>query len=199
MSVNQFTGQTIDAARRALATRLAAAANDSAELDARLLVGAALGLDLTGMITAAHRALTADESTPLQALAPRRPARAPVPRSLGITECWGLALPPPCRTPGPASTEAPVRGRRSSEKAWAANVESRPSTMMRRLSRTVSFNAAFERAARSALTVAVEVQAAIPHRTTSGITPATQVLRHLKSPCLQGPAGREPEKKQTLG
>jgi release factor glutamine methyltransferase len=55
MSVNQFTGQTSDAARRALATRLAAAANDSAELDARLLVGAALGLDLTGMITAALR------------------------------------------------------------------------------------------------------------------------------------------------
>ena len=31
---------------------------DSAELDARLLVGAVLGLDLTGMITGAHRRLT---------------------------------------------------------------------------------------------------------------------------------------------
>ncbi|ERF79816.1 peptide chain release factor N(5)-glutamine methyltransferase [Bradyrhizobium viridifuturi] len=92
MSVNQFTGQTIDAARRALATRLAAAANDSAELDARLLVGAALGLDLTGMITAAHRALTADESTRLEALAQRRLAGEPVARILGIKEFWGLPL-----------------------------------------------------------------------------------------------------------
>ena len=39
-----FANQTIEAARRALATKLQSAANDSAELDARLLVGHALSL-----------------------------------------------------------------------------------------------------------------------------------------------------------
>ncbi|MHC2338415.1 peptide chain release factor N(5)-glutamine methyltransferase [Bradyrhizobium sp. USDA 4454] len=91
-SVNQFTGQTIDAARRALTTRLATAGNDSAELDARLLVGAALGLDLTGMITAAHRALTATEADQLESLAQRRLAGEPVARILGVKEFWGLPL-----------------------------------------------------------------------------------------------------------
>ena len=50
-------GQTVETARRTLTARLKSAAIDSAELDARLLVGAALGLDLTGMITGAHRRL----------------------------------------------------------------------------------------------------------------------------------------------
>ena len=48
--------QTVEAARRALTARFKSAAIDSAELDARMLVGAALGLDLTGLITAARPA-----------------------------------------------------------------------------------------------------------------------------------------------
>jgi len=91
-SVSDSTGQTIDAARRALTARLQAAGNDSAELDARLLVGAALGLDLTGMITAAQRMLTPDESDRLDAFARRRLAGEPVARILGIKEFWGLPL-----------------------------------------------------------------------------------------------------------
>ena len=83
---------TIDAARRALAARLQSAGIDSSELDARLLIGHALGLDLTGMITAASRALTTDESNRLEALVSRRLAGEPVARILGHKEFWGLSL-----------------------------------------------------------------------------------------------------------
>jgi release factor glutamine methyltransferase len=48
-----FAGRTVEAARRRLTARLRANAIDSAELDARILVGAVLGLDLTGMIAEA--------------------------------------------------------------------------------------------------------------------------------------------------
>ncbi|MHC2466272.1 release factor glutamine methyltransferase [Bradyrhizobium embrapense] len=91
-SVSHFAGQSIDAARRVLAARLQAVGNDSAELDARLLVGAALGLDLTGMVKAAKRTLTHDETDRLENLARRRLAGEPVARILGIKEFWGLPL-----------------------------------------------------------------------------------------------------------
>lgn len=83
---------TVESARRALAARLKAAGNDSAALDARLLVGAALDLDLTGMITAAGRAIAPDESIRLDAFAQRRLAGEPVARILGMKEFWGLPL-----------------------------------------------------------------------------------------------------------
>lgn len=83
---------TIEAARRALATRFRSAGIDSAEIDARLLVGHALNLDLTGMITAAERTLSAAESNRLDALARRRLAREPIARILGHKEFWGLRL-----------------------------------------------------------------------------------------------------------
>lgn len=89
---DSFANQTIEAARRALATRLQSAATDSAELDARLLIGHALGLDLTGLITAAQRRLTPDESERLEAFASRRLAGEPVARILGEKEFWGLPL-----------------------------------------------------------------------------------------------------------
>jgi release factor glutamine methyltransferase len=83
---------TVEAARRALAAHLQSAGIDSAELDARLLIGHALGLDLTGMIRAADRALTPDESNRLDALASRRLAGEPVARILGHKEFWGMQL-----------------------------------------------------------------------------------------------------------
>jgi release factor glutamine methyltransferase len=83
-------GQTVETARRALATRFKADGIDSAELDARLLVGSVLGLDLTGIITAANRTLSEDESKRLEALAARRLKREPVARILGHKEFWGL-------------------------------------------------------------------------------------------------------------
>ena len=85
-------GQTVESIRRSLAARLKAAGHDTAELDARLLVGAVLGLDLTGLVTGAKRALTKDEADRLERLAQRRLAGEPVARILGIKEFWGLPL-----------------------------------------------------------------------------------------------------------
>jgi release factor glutamine methyltransferase len=85
-------GQTVETARRSLTNRFDTAGFDCAELDARMLVGAALGLDLTGMITAAKRQLTPDESNQLEAMAQRRLVGAPVARILGVKEFWGLSL-----------------------------------------------------------------------------------------------------------
>jgi len=68
-----LAGQTVDAARRTLTARFKSSSIESAELDARMLVGAALGLDLTGLISAAGRRLTADES-------------------IRLGEFWGLPL-----------------------------------------------------------------------------------------------------------
>jgi release factor glutamine methyltransferase len=85
-------GQTVETARRTLTARFKSAAIDSAELDARLLVGTALGLDLTGMITGAHRRLTLDETNRLDEFARRRLAGEPVARILGFKEFWGLPL-----------------------------------------------------------------------------------------------------------
>ncbi|KRR20444.1 protein-(glutamine-N5) methyltransferase, release factor-specific [Bradyrhizobium lablabi] len=83
---------TVETARRALAAQLKSAAVDSAELDARLLTGHALGLDLTGIITSAERQLTVDESARLEDFARRRLAGEPVARILGQKEFWGLPL-----------------------------------------------------------------------------------------------------------
>lgn len=84
--------ETVETARRALAARFRAAEIESAELDARLLVGTALGLDLTGLITSANRELTSDESNHLESLAARRLDGEPVARILGQKEFWGLPL-----------------------------------------------------------------------------------------------------------
>jgi release factor glutamine methyltransferase len=92
VSVDDTAGQTIEAARRALTARFKAGAIDSAELDARLLAGAVLGLDLTGMMTAASRLLTSDESACLEQFAARRLKGEPVARILGHKEFWGLSL-----------------------------------------------------------------------------------------------------------
>ena len=87
-----LAGQTVEAARRILAARFRNHAVDSAELDARMLVGAGLGLDLTGVIAAANRLLTSEESTQLEDFARRRLDGVPVARILGQKEFWGLAL-----------------------------------------------------------------------------------------------------------
>lgn len=87
---NPFAGQSIESARRALAAQLKSARLDEAELDARILVGAALGLDLTGLVTQAARPLTAAEALRLAQHAQRRIAGEPVARILGAREFWGM-------------------------------------------------------------------------------------------------------------
>ncbi|SHN75985.1 peptide chain release factor N(5)-glutamine methyltransferase [Bradyrhizobium erythrophlei] len=87
-----FAGESVEAARRALAARLRQHGIDSADLDARLLAGAVFGLDLTGMIAATTRIVTPDEAMRLEDFLHRRTAGEPVARILGTKEFWGLNL-----------------------------------------------------------------------------------------------------------
>ena len=87
---NPFTGLTIASARRALSAQLKSAGLDEAELDARVLLGAAVGLDLTGLIAQAERPLSGAAATRLHKYAQRRLAHEPVARILGAKEFWGL-------------------------------------------------------------------------------------------------------------
>ena len=89
---NPFAGSSVDTARRTLTAIFKSGSIESAELDARILAGAALGLDLTGLITAAARPLSATEAVRLEELARRRLAGEPVARILGLKEFWGLPL-----------------------------------------------------------------------------------------------------------
>ena len=87
-----LTGQSVDQARRALTATLKANGIESPELDARLLAGAALDLDLTGLMRAGERVLTPAESEKIDAFARRRISGEPVARILGHKEFWGLSL-----------------------------------------------------------------------------------------------------------
>jgi release factor glutamine methyltransferase len=83
-------GSSIESARRNLAARLRSAGIAEADLDARLLAGAAVGLDLTGLIAQAARPLTRAEAAQLDQFAGRRLAGEPVARILGTREFWGM-------------------------------------------------------------------------------------------------------------
>jgi release factor glutamine methyltransferase len=83
---------SIGGARRALARMFAAAGLDSPALDARIIVGHALGLDHAALAGAAERALDAGERDRIAALAARRLEREPVARIVGTKEFWGLPL-----------------------------------------------------------------------------------------------------------
>ena len=85
-------GMTVAQARRALTEAFRQAELDSPELDARLLVGHALGLDHTGLTIDSGRSLGGDAAHALAALATRRLERKPVARILGVKEFWGLPL-----------------------------------------------------------------------------------------------------------
>lgn len=89
---NSFVGKTIEDARRTLTAELQAFAIDTPELDARLLIGAVTRLNLTGMIAAATRRLTALEAARLSAFTQRRIGGEPVARLFGEKEFWGLQL-----------------------------------------------------------------------------------------------------------
>ena len=90
--IDRFAGKTVEQARRALTSGLKSGGITSAELDARLLVGDVLGLDFTGMITAASRRLEPEEAHRLEGLMQRRLAGEPVARILSVKEFWGLPL-----------------------------------------------------------------------------------------------------------
>ena len=85
-----LAGQTIAAARRSLASHLRGHGLESPDLEARLLIGAALQLDLTGLVRHAERVLTTAEADSLETMARRRIAGEPIARIIGSQEFWGL-------------------------------------------------------------------------------------------------------------
>jgi len=83
---------TVAQARRDCAAGFRAAGLDSPDLDARILVGHALGLDHAGLAAAGARRLAAAEEAAIAALARRRLGHEPVARIVGAKEFWGLRL-----------------------------------------------------------------------------------------------------------
>ncbi len=81
---------SIDAARRDVARRFRDAGIDTPDLDARILVGHALGLDLTALIRAGDRRLEPDEMARIEMFVARRLGHEPVARITGMKEFWGL-------------------------------------------------------------------------------------------------------------
>lgn len=83
-------GLTVAQARRALAQQFRDANIESPELDARVLIGHALGLDHAGLIAAAAQPMSAAEVERIESAARRRLAGEPVARITGTREFWGL-------------------------------------------------------------------------------------------------------------
>lgn len=90
---------------RTVAQQLAAAGIDEARGEARLLAGAATGLDNAAIIAHPERKLSSTESERLAAFAQRRGRREPISRILGWREFWSLrfALGPGTLDPRPDS------------------------------------------------------------------------------------------------
>jgi release factor glutamine methyltransferase len=82
-------GASVGEVRRALTEKLRAAGIESPELDGRILVGHALGLDHTGLAAAEKQELSAAVVSKIEVLAARRLAREPVSRIVGEKEFWG--------------------------------------------------------------------------------------------------------------
>jgi release factor glutamine methyltransferase len=78
--------------RRDVARRLRERGIESPDLDARLIVGHALGLDHTGVARADERDLDADELAAVEAFVARRLAGEPVARIIGTKEFWSLPI-----------------------------------------------------------------------------------------------------------
>lgn len=83
---------TIAQARRALTDALREAGIDTPDVDARLLIGEALRLDHTALVSRGDEAITPERIAAIEALAARRLAREPVARILGRREFWSLSL-----------------------------------------------------------------------------------------------------------
>jgi release factor glutamine methyltransferase len=81
---------SVDGARRALAASFRDAGLESPEIDARILVGCALGLDHAGLVAAGDRSITSREAQAIAALGQRRLARESVAVIVGYKEFWGL-------------------------------------------------------------------------------------------------------------
>jgi release factor glutamine methyltransferase len=116
-------GTTIAAARRNLTILFRDAGIETPELDARLIVGEAVGFDHAALASHAERELSAAEAEALTALAARRRAHEPVARILGCKEFWSLDLvvTPAVLVPRPDTetvVEAALAVLPSSRSAW---------------------------------------------------------------------------------
>ncbi len=78
--------------RRAWAQQFRTAGIDSPELDARILVGYALGLDHAAVAAADAHRLNGDQEEAIAALARRRLTHEPIARIVGCKEFWSLPL-----------------------------------------------------------------------------------------------------------
>ncbi|HEY0223136.1 MAG TPA: peptide chain release factor N(5)-glutamine methyltransferase [Pseudolabrys sp.] len=85
-------GATVADAQRSISRVFGAAGIESPEADARLLLGHALGLDRSGLVSQSERRLEPGESDAVSALAARRLEHEPVSRILGTKEFWSLSL-----------------------------------------------------------------------------------------------------------
>jgi release factor glutamine methyltransferase len=81
---------SVAGARRALASAFREAGLDTPELDARLLVGHALGLDHAVLTAQSARCIGGEEAERIRAFAARRIGREPVARIVGRKEFWSL-------------------------------------------------------------------------------------------------------------
>jgi release factor glutamine methyltransferase len=82
--------ESVADARRELAGQFRTVGLETPDLDARLLLGHALGLDHAALVAHEDRVLTAAEATAVAALAARRLAHEPVARIIGVKEFWSL-------------------------------------------------------------------------------------------------------------
>jgi len=83
---------SVTGARHDLAWQFRTAGLDTPDLDARVLVGHALGLDHAGLTAQSERRLTSAEADAVAVLARRRLAHEPIARIVGAKEFWGLSL-----------------------------------------------------------------------------------------------------------
>ena len=83
---------TVADSRRAWAAEFRAAGIDTAELDARVLVGHALSLDHAALAARAAQVLTPQQQSAIGALARRRLGDEPVARITGTKDFWTLRL-----------------------------------------------------------------------------------------------------------
>src|SRR5580704_1405212 len=84
--------RTVAEARRDFAAQLRTAGIETPDLDARVLIGHALGLDHAALAAAGARRLDTDEASAIAALARRRLGHEPVARIVGQKEFWSLPL-----------------------------------------------------------------------------------------------------------
>ena len=85
-------GVSVAQARRAVTEQFRAAQIDSPELDARVLIAHALGLDHAALAGAATQHLSDLSADQIERLAARRRAGEPVARIIGTRELWGLPI-----------------------------------------------------------------------------------------------------------